>query len=138
MAFRVGEQYTPGPDFSDVMLREQNLTRETILTVARVEGVNSDIAYFGEQLHGGWFNINGRWFTPVEHYLVYSGDDGFYVLDGGRMRMTLQEAQDIIRRDIGPSETVHIVPLRSIFQYATDEDGNLTTTDHRNVQQEGA
>ena len=135
MVFRVGEQYTPGPMFSDADLRANNITRDTILTVTRVEGVDNNVAYFGEQLRGGWFNTGARWFIPVEYYLVYSSDENFYSLDNGRIRMTFQEAKDLVERDIGAGETVHIVPLRSIFQYNSDEDGNLNTADHRITQQ---
>lgn len=104
MPFRVGEQYTPGPAWSENLLRQQGITHDTTLTVTAVQGDGS-LAWFGE-ISGSWFDATG-WFIPLEHYIAWD-ETGIYVLDDGRHKLTFQEAQQIITRDIGNSNTVHI------------------------------
>ena len=136
MPFRVGEQYTLGPEFHDDDVRAYGMTRETVLTVTEV-GRDGQTARF-DRIQGTWNNTNTRWFIPVVDYYIAWDENGIYVTNDGRHRLTLPEAHEIIQRDIGNANTAHIVPLRSIFQYTSDADGNITTFDHRNVQQQGA
>lgn len=148
--FRVGDRYRIGPSFTngDIANMVAGMTRETILIVSTTTPDRRHATFVRESDGRNFWPLaplnnwayDRNWFVPVpeEFLLVEIGHDGsvaYWVNVAGSQRMTLDQARTVVQQDCNASQELHLIPLRSVFKFSVDEDGEITETDYRNAQQ---
>lgn len=146
MPFRIGDRVTLGHGFTDgdIQRMAPGVTRQTVLICFDVNRHGSGRFNVETTGQNFWppgpmnFWVEGfDWFIPVpEEYLLLEMEYmDLWVNGEGSQRMTLDQARNVVANDSVPGQEFNLIPLRSVFKFTVDGDGNRTETDYRNQVQ---